>query len=95
MRVFDLATTLDSIVVREEHRLRDWVESPVGRAACEGADDDYPAEAQKAPQPGEESSEVVACGGKHRVDRVAVRSLEIVAVHAMIGLGVADDRFDR
>jgi hypothetical protein len=36
----------------------------------------------------------VAGGGEHGIAAVAVASLEIIAAHAMFGIGVADDRLD-
>jgi hypothetical protein len=46
-------------------------------------------------EPGEEPSEVVASGGEDGVDGISRSAGELVAVHAMIGLEVADDGFDR
>ena len=39
--------------------------------------------------------DVVARCAQHRVQPVAGLALEVAAVHAVIGLDVADDRFDR
>lgn len=50
--------------------------------------------AQQEPQPFEEASEVVAGGGEHGVSAVAVAAFEIIAIHAVLGLDVADDGFD-
>src|SRR5215831_5215211 len=50
---------------------------------------------QKPRQPAQEKSEVVAGGGEHGVDAVAVTALEMIAAHTVLGLHVADDRLDR
>src|SRR5947207_4669028 len=50
--------------------------------------------AQKPPEPAQEEAKVVADGGEHSIDAVAVAPLEIIAAHAVLGLGMADDRFD-
>src|SRR2546427_11087368 len=50
---------------------------------------------QKSLQPAQEEAEVVAGGGQDRIAAVAVAALEIIAPHAVFGLGVADDRLDR
>src|SRR2546423_15267705 len=50
--------------------------------------------AQKPSEPAQEEAKVVAGGGEHSIDAVAVASLEIIAAHAVLGLGMADDRFD-
>jgi hypothetical protein len=50
---------------------------------------------QKPLQPAQEEAEVVAGGGEHGVDAVAVASLEIIAVHAVLGLEVVDHWLDR
>jgi hypothetical protein len=39
--------------------------------------------------------DVVARRTEHRVQPVTLLTLEVTAVHAVIGLEVADDRFDR
>ena len=52
-------------------------------------------QARKSRQPAQEKAEVVAGGGEHGVDAVAVGSLEIVAAHAVLGLEMADDRLYR
>src|SRR6266851_721783 len=49
---------------------------------------------QKRCEPAQEQAEVVAGGGQHGVDAVAVAALEIVTVHAVLGLHVADDGLD-
>ncbi len=46
--------------------------------------DDLQPDAQKYPEPGQEAPEVVAGGGQYSVDCVALRSLEVVTVHAVI-----------
>src|SRR5437763_3078104 len=51
--------------------------------------------AQKPSQPAQEEAEVVAGGGEHGIDAVAVASLEIIAAHSVLGLDMADDRLDR
>jgi hypothetical protein len=43
----------------------------------------------------EQASEVVASGGEDGVGGGAVGSGEVVSAHAVLGLGVANDRFDR
>ena len=50
---------------------------------------------QQKPQPCQQAAEIAAGGGEHGVDGVAVRSLEIISVHAVVGFRVTDDRFDR
>ena len=50
---------------------------------------------QQESQPLEQAAEVVAGGGEDGVGGVAVGSGKIVSAHAVFGLGVADDRFDR
>ena len=52
-------------------------------------------ETQKKPQPGEEETEVVAGGGEDGVDRIALGSSQVIALHAVLILDVADERFDR
>lgn len=49
---------------------------------------------QKKPQPFEDKAEVIAGGGEDGVDGVGFGPCEIVAVHAMAVLEVADDGFD-
>jgi len=51
--------------------------------------------AQKLAQPAQEQTEVVAGGGEHGVDAVAVAALEVIATHAVLGFEMADDRLDR
>src|SRR5438445_13001230 len=46
-------------------------------------------------QPAQEGAEVVAGGGERGIAAVAVAPLEVIAAHAVLGLGVADDRLDR
>src|SRR6266513_3311553 len=50
--------------------------------------------AQKPRQPAQEEAEVVAGGGEHGIDPIAVAPLQIIAAHAVLGLGMADDWFD-
>jgi hypothetical protein len=50
---------------------------------------------QQESQPFEQASEVVSGGGEDGVGGVAVGSGEVISAHAVLGLGVADDRFDR
>jgi hypothetical protein len=50
--------------------------------------------AQQRRQPPQEEVEVEAGGGEDGVDTVAVPALEVVAVHAMVGLDVADRWLD-
>ena len=49
---------------------------------------------QKRGEPPQEEVEVETGGGEDGVDAVAVLALEVVAVHAMVGLEVADHRLD-
>ena len=51
-------------------------------------------QAQEKPQPVEEEAEVEVGGGQDGVDGVALRTGEIVAIHAMAVLDVADDGLD-
>lgn len=44
---------------------------------------------------GQQPADVVARRTLHRVQTVPLRSLEVTAVHAVIGLEVSDDRLDR
>ena len=50
---------------------------------------------QQESQPFEQATEVVASGGEDGVGGVALGSGEVVSAHAVLGLGVANDRFDR
>ena len=56
----------------------------------EGGQDCGPQESQ----PFEQASEVVSGGGEDGVGGVAVGSGEVISAHAVLGLGVSDDRFD-
>jgi hypothetical protein len=56
----------------------------------EGSDEDT----QEFCEPSQEQAEVVACSGEDSVDTVAETSLEIIPVHAVLGLDVADDGLD-
>jgi len=56
----------------------------------EGSDDDT----QELCEPSQQQTEVIAGGGENSVDAVAEASLEIISVHAVLGLDVADDRLD-
>jgi len=49
---------------------------------------------QKPRQPAQQEAEVVAGGGEHGIDAVAGTALQIIAAHAVLGLGVTDDRLD-
>lgn len=49
---------------------------------------------QKLRQPAQEQGEVEAGGGQHGIDAIAGMALEVIAVHAMLGLDVADDWLD-
>jgi hypothetical protein len=49
---------------------------------------------QNLRQPAQEETEVVAGGGEHGIDTVTFGSFEIVAIHAVLGLEMADDRLD-
>ena len=51
--------------------------------------------AQKPPQPAQEKGEVVSGGGQHGVGTIAIAALEVIAVPAVLGFEVADDRLDR
>jgi len=48
--------------------------------------------AQKPRQPAQEEAEVVAGGGEHGIDAIAVAPLQIIATHTVLGLGMARDR---
>jgi hypothetical protein len=50
---------------------------------------------QELLEPAAEQAEVVAGGGEYGIDAVAVAAFEIVAVHAVLGLDMADDRLHR
>ena len=50
--------------------------------------------AQQKPEPADEASEVVACGGEDGVGGVAAPEPEIVAAHAMLGFEMADHGLD-
>jgi hypothetical protein len=47
--------------------------------------------ARRLRQPAEQQAEVVARGGEHGVDAVALSALETIAIHAVLGFHVADD----
>ena len=49
---------------------------------------------QQEPQPGEEETEVITGGGEHGVDGVAGGMRQVIAVHAVLGLEMADDGLD-
>src|SRR5450631_3880486 len=51
-------------------------------------------ESQEYPEPADQAPEVVADGGEDSIVGVAVTTGEVVAVHSMFVLGMADDRFD-
>src|SRR3546814_17033428 len=62
---------------------------------CEwGSEDRQEQGTQECFQPADEEAEVVAGGGEDGVGVVAVAALEIVALHAVLGLDVADDGLD-
>ena len=42
----------------------------------------------------QQSSEVVSRGGEDGVGRIALLAGEVIAAHAMLAFGVADDRLD-
>ena len=50
---------------------------------------------QKLCQPAQEEAEVVTGGGEDGIDAVALTALEMVAVRAVFGFEMADDRLDR
>jgi hypothetical protein len=50
---------------------------------------------QKALEPAQEQTEVVAGGGEHGIDAVDVASFEVIAAHPALDLDVPDDRLDR
>jgi hypothetical protein len=56
----------------------------------EGSDDDT----QELCEPSQEQAEVIAGSGEDTVDPVAEGSLEMIAIHAVLGLDVADDGLD-
>src|SRR5215471_10205782 len=64
---------------RSEHRAMLWRAPGTGRAKASPAI----------------AGEVVAGGGEHGIDAVAVTALEMIAAHTVLGLHVADDRLDR
>jgi hypothetical protein len=80
------------------------------RSICSALKTKYPSRAMssRAPRGGEEcldegaqkplepaqQAEVVAGGGEHGVDAVAVAALEVIAAHAVLGLDVPNDRLD-
>src|SRR5947208_3029307 len=49
---------------------------------------------QKPREPAQEEAEVVAGGGEHGIDAIAVAPLQIIAAHTVLGLGMTDDWFD-
>ena len=73
-------------IVRREERGRALSQDSFG----EGPDDG----SQEFCEPSQEQTEVVAGRGQDGVDAVADAALEIVAVHAVLGLDVADDGLD-
>ena len=50
--------------------------------------------ARKIFEPAAEQAEVVAGGGEHGIDAVAIAALEIVSAHPMVVLEMADDGLD-
>jgi hypothetical protein len=59
-----------------------------------GSEDRHDEDTPKGGEPFEQAAEVVAGGGEDGVGGVAVGSGEVVSAHAVLGLGVANDRFD-
>ena len=51
--------------------------------------------AQKESQPAEQQAQVVTGGGQEGVHAIAREAGEVVAVHSMVALHMADHRFDR
>ncbi len=49
---------------------------------------------QKRLEPAQEQAEVIAGGCEHSVDTVAVAAFEVIAIHAVLGLHMADDGLD-
>ena len=67
-----------------------------GDGSVPGAGEDrHDEDTPKGGEPGEEPAEIVSGGGEDGVGGVAMGAGEIVSAHAMLGLGVTDDRFDR
>lgn len=58
-----------------------------------GGESEQDFQQQKA-EPPDEESEVVAGCGQHGVDGVACAMGEMASAHAVLGLEMADDRFD-
>ena len=65
------------------------------RSVPGGGDDRHDEDAPKGGQPFKQAAEVVAGGGEDGVCGVAVGPGKVVSAHAMLGLGVSDDRLDR
>jgi hypothetical protein len=61
-------------------------------SGCEIEDGDQGT--QKRGEPAQEQGEVEAGGGEDGVDAVALAALELIAVHAVLGLDVADNGLD-
>ena len=49
---------------------------------------------QKRLEPAQEQAEVIAGSREDGIDAVAVAALEVIAIHAVLGLDVADDGLD-
>ena len=71
-----------------------WLKAPVEERDDAGTRRITGGKNSKPPQPAKEKGEVLAGGGEHGVGPVAVAALEVIAVHAMFGLQIADDRLE-
>ena len=60
-----------------------------------GGDDRRDEDTPKGGEPFEQAAEVVAGGGEDGVGGVTVGAGEVVSAYPVLGLGVANDRFDR
>ncbi len=58
-------------------------------ASCRESDPDC---GQQEAEPGQQAAEVVAGGGEHGVDRIAGLPGKAIAVHSVVGFGVASAR---
>src|SRR3546814_11743027 len=72
-------------------RISDWSSDVCSSDLEWGSEDRQEQGTQECFQPADEEAEVVAGGGEDGVGVVAVAALEIVALHAVLGLEVADD----
>src|SRR3546814_17335266 len=75
-------------------RISDWSSDVCSSDLEWGSEDRQEQGTQECFQPADEEAEVVAGGGEDGVGVVAVAALEIVALHAVLGLDVADDGLD-